>query len=80
MYKYEEMKKEVFTEEGYNMIERIKTNMIGKKYFCTIELIKNISGDSWRMLACIDWLVENNEIKLIFDECSRNYWIYRRKL
>ena len=80
MYKYEEMKKEVFTEEGYNMIERIKTNMIGRNYFNTMDLIKNVSGDSWMMLACIDWMIENKEIEIINNEGSKNYWTYRRKV
>ena len=79
MYKYEEMKKEVFTETGFRMIDDIRKNISGRNVFDTSELIKGICGDSFQTLACIDWLVENNEIELIFDKCARNYWVYRRK-
>jgi len=80
MYKYEEMKKEVFTETGFRMIDDIRKNIAGRNAFDTAELIKGICGDSFQTLACIDWLVENNEIELIFDKCARNYWVYRRKV
>lgn len=80
MYKYEEMRKEVFNETGFRMIDDIRKNVLNRNAFDTTELIKGICGDSFQMLACVDWLVENNEIELIYDKCSRNYWVYRRKL
>ena len=79
MYKYEEMKKEVFTEDGYKTIVKIKRNIQNRECFNTTELIKNCSGDSWVMLACVDWLVESGEIELVSEKGSRNHWVYRRR-
>lgn len=67
MYKYEEQKQKLFTEEGMGMLIKIRDK--AKSLFKTAgaarmqEIISGTTGDSWLMLACVDWLVEKGEIK-----------------
>jgi hypothetical protein len=63
MYNYENEKQNVFTADGFNMLEKIKANANGREVFTVQELMSGLSGDSWMMLACIDFLVENGTFK-----------------
>ena len=63
MYNYENEKPNVFTPDGFNMIEKIKVNASGRDAFTVQELMYGLSGDSWTMLACIDFLVEKGVFK-----------------
>ena len=70
MYVYEEVKKELFTEEGSVLFTAIRDN--------TLKLL-NLAGavsmdraystgrtaNAWTMLACVDRLVETGEIREI---------------
>lgn len=66
MYKYEEMRPYIFTEEGVEMLQRIRENvnlMINLAGSVRLqEAIHGTIGDSWLMLACIDYMVEKGEI------------------
>ena len=72
MYKYEEEKSKLFTEEG--QIEFLKVRDLTKSYldktgaFMVDNIINKIGGDSWFILACLDRLMELNEIKEITDK------------
>ena len=66
MYKYEEQKQKLFTEEGQIMFLKIRDNIY--KLLSTAGAvsmgcaIRRVSGDSWDMLACVDRLIELGEI------------------
>jgi len=66
MYKYEEIKKEIFTEEGQEMFLKIRDNvndLLNKSGAVMMShAISPAAGDSWKMLACVDRLVELGEI------------------
>jgi len=67
MYKYEELKAGLFTENGQVMFLGIRDNT--KKLLATsgaVSMFKAIStttGDSWLRVACVDRLVELGEIR-----------------
>ena len=72
MYKYEELKQNLFTEEGQRMFLSIRDGVhalikkagavtMGKAMMCG-----SGGGDSWDMMACVDRLVELGEIREIF--------------
>ena len=66
MYKYEEEKPKLFTDEGQRMFLKIrdKTHELLNQSGA-VAMIKATGGDSWMMLACVDRLVELGEIKEI---------------
>ena len=67
MYKYSDIRPKLFTEEGMEKVLKARDNvakMIGLSGAATMNnLIKNLYGDSWLQLACIDYLVEKGEIR-----------------
>jgi len=69
MYKYEEIKPKIFTENGSVIFIAIRDNvhqLLGLSGAVRMhEAIKNSNGDSWLQLACVDRLVELGEIKEI---------------
>ena len=71
MYKYEELKKDLFTERGVQMLLKARDN-VNKLLdqagaFQLEKAVRGLTGDSWTQLACIDYLVEQKEIKEVTD-------------
>lgn len=69
-YIYEEIKPKIFTNRGQkvliNIVKNIQfLNWQNKKRVDVNTLIKNSYGDSWLMLACVDYLEELGEIRLV---------------
>lgn len=68
-YSYELERPAVFTESGQLMFLEIRDNagrlLTAAGAVRLHELIKGVPGDSWLMLACVDRLVELNEIREI---------------
>jgi len=69
MYKYEELKAKLFTDEGQRtflaMRDRAKL-LLKEAGAMTMEAaIRAGSGDSWLLLACVDRMVELGEIREI---------------
>lgn len=66
MYRYQEQRENIFTEEGIKMLQEIRLNinrLSNQLNSFTLEnAIKGCTGNSWDMLACIDYLVETGEI------------------
>jgi len=66
MYSYEEQKKELFTDEGQKLFLKIRDrahNLLKiSGSFRMTEVLREVCGDSWEMLACIDRMVELKEI------------------
>ena len=64
MYNYETQKKDLFTDEGQRQFLSIrdKANTLLNSAGCF--MAQNVlEGDAWTSLACIDRLVELNEIR-----------------
>ena len=65
-YKYSEIKKSLFTEEGIDTIIKIRDNafrLIGVAGCCTLgNAIEGTTGDSWLSLAAVDFLVERGDL------------------
>jgi hypothetical protein len=69
MYKYEEEKKNLFTEGGMEMFIKIRDNVqqcLKKSGAVTAEkAMSTVTGSSWTMLACLDKMVEMGELREI---------------
>lgn len=69
MYRYENEKPKLFTEDG--QIDFLKIRDTANSLldvagaFKLFSACKNVSGDSWFMMACVDRLVELGEIREI---------------
>ena len=67
MYNYENEKKDLFTESGQVIFlkirDKVKLFLDTSGSFRIKEVINGCSGSSWKMLACIDRLVELGEIR-----------------
>ena len=67
MYDYTTERPFVFTEEGVTMLLKAR-DVVNKLIafsgaFQEQNVHSQLSGDSWHMLACIDYLVERGEIR-----------------
>ncbi len=65
MYKYEIEKPKIFTEDGTKMLIQIRDKakeLIKLAGVVQSDKLMKISGNTWTMLACMDYLVENKEL------------------
>lgn len=66
-YSYEEMRPVLFTEEGIKTLAKVRRNVYPALHRAgairAAEAWDGVLGDSWLMLACIDYLVEQGEIR-----------------
>lgn len=65
MYKYEDFEEWLKTQEATDIIENIKYNIDENKSMNFYDLTKEIYGDSWEMLACIDYLEKTGYLECI---------------
>lgn len=66
-YNYEERRSFIFTEEGVKMLRKIEST---SKYLLEISgaflfnnVTRDVTGSSWDMQTCIDYLIEQGEIR-----------------
>lgn len=84
MYKYEEERNKIFTEEGQRLFLSIRDrtfsliNIAGAARMS--EIMKTHAGSSWEMLACVDRLVELGEIREITQkDCAGQHRVFVKK-
>ena len=66
-YNYNEQKHELFTEDGIDILMKVKENINTK---CDVagavmlnKLLDGVTGDTFTMLAAIDYLIEKGELR-----------------
>jgi len=66
-YNYNEQKSAIFTEQGQRdflkVRDRAKKLLAEAGAFMMFSALKDISGDSWKMMSYVDRLVELGEIR-----------------
>jgi hypothetical protein len=71
MYDYKKERAKLFTEDGVEMLtkirDRVKLLLRDAGAFTMGAAIRSTSGDSWQMLACVDYLVEKGEVREVTD-------------
>jgi len=79
-YEYINERPFVFTENGIKMLLKLRDRareLLGEAgAFREQELQNCVSGDSWHMLACVDYLVERGDIRRVCGDTVRQYNIY----
>jgi len=83
-YSYEDEKGQVFKEENQSLflLIRAEAHKLIDVAGCAkmLKIISGTSGDSWTMLACVDRLVELNEIiEVYYGHCSGQDRIFTKK-
>ena len=80
-YSYEKERSNLFTDEGVRMLlqirEKVQRLLTVAGCFRVGNAISGVTGDTWLMLACLDYIAELGEIKLVTDSGSRQNWIMR---
>lgn len=73
-YNYDEMKKQIrmrhITAMGENVSESKRDVMTHG------DLTKNVPGDCWIHLACIDYLITKGVLKVLRGHGFRQHWVY----
>ena len=80
MYDYTKQRSVVFSETGIKLLFKIrdKAQSLLKEAgaFREQEVTLGCSGDSWDMLACVDYLVECGEIVRVSHRGARQHDVY----
>ena len=79
-YKYSIEKQKIFTEEGVKKIIQIKDNavrLISRSGAATVSnIIQDVGGDSFLLVACIDFLVETGYLKKVASGSMTQHDVY----
>lgn len=82
MYKYEEQRPNIFTESGLKILLEMKEKIesaLDKSGAFRLDKVMT-TGDSWTMLAVVDYLVEIGEIREIRQEhCAAQHRVFVAK-
>lgn len=73
MYKYEEIKPCLFTDEGQRKFLKIRDHVhatLAKSGAITMGKALIAGGDTWEQLACVDRMVELGEIREVVQRCD----------
>ncbi len=80
MYKYEDEKQQIFTEEGQKLFLNIRdrvTRLLSQSGAVRLqEAISGESGSSWEMIACLDRLVELGELVELTGDVAGQYRVF----
>ena len=79
-YNYETERPVIFTDDGQRMFLKIRDKaqrlLHASGAFRLQEVISDCVGDSWTMLACVDRMVELNEIKEITKDVAGQHRVF----
>lgn len=84
MYKYEDEKKEVFTELGAKAFMAIKDNIervtkVSGGIITMWACMSGISLDTWTAMACVDFIAEIGLIREVkYGPCAGQYRIFAK--
>lgn len=67
MYRYEDLKPKLYTEEGFDVYakirDRAKQLLRDAGAFTMGHVIQGCTGDTWLMLACVDHMAAKGELR-----------------
>ena len=81
-YNYEKIRPELFTEEGVDLLVRMRdhsSKLLFQAGAYTFEKVtRTITGDTWLMIAALDYMVERKEIRLVYSPANTLNRVYTR--
>lgn len=79
-YDYKAEQPKLFTQDGIKVLLQVRdrTQMLLKSAgaFRELEALTGIGGDSWLLMACLDWLIEEGRIVRLARDCWSQYNVY----
>jgi len=80
MYNYQKERPKLFTENGLKLLIQVRDNALDllneAGAFRADKVWKNCSGDSWMLLAALDYLVEKGEIVRVSHDTIGQHQIF----
>jgi hypothetical protein len=81
-YNYDDIRPELFTEEGVELLMKLR-DISGKMLFqagaYTFEKVtRTITGDTWLMMAALDYMVERKEIRMVYEPSNTMNRVYTK--
>ena len=81
-YNYEKIRPELFTEEGVDLLVRMcdhSSKLLFQAGAYTFEKVtRTITGDTWLMIAALDYMVERKEIRLVYSPANTLDRVYTK--
>jgi hypothetical protein len=81
-YNYEEMRDDLFTEEGVEVLMKIRDHsnklLFSAGAYTVEKVLRTVTGDSWLMLAALDYMEERREIKKVYSPSNTMNWVYTK--
>lgn len=81
-YDYEKIRPELFTEEGVDLLVRMRdhsSKLLFQAGAYTFEKVtRTITGDTWLMIAALDYMVERKEIRLVYSPANTLNRVYTK--
>lgn len=81
-YDYQKQRKEIFTEYGVQLLTQMRDNvhklLNNSGAFTVDKVIYGLTGDSWTMLAVLDYLEEQGEIVKVSNKGYAQYHVYTK--
>jgi len=79
-YNYQTERPKLFTEEGQVLFLKIRDNVKSllkeAGAFTGMKAWKGCAGSTWEMQACLDRLIELEELRRCKEDCYQQDWVY----
>ena len=81
-YDYDSIRNELFTEEGVEVLMRVRDHssklLFSAGAYTFEKVTRTVTGDTWLMMAALDYMTERREIKLVYDPSNTLNRVYTK--
>jgi hypothetical protein len=81
-YNYEDIRPELFNEEGVELLMQMRdhsSKLLFQAGAYTFEKVTRIiKGDTWLMMAALDYMVERKEVRLVYQPSNTMNRVYTK--
>lgn len=81
-YNYEEMREDLFTEDGVELLMQVRDHssklLFQAGAFSFEKVMRTISGDTWLKMAALDYMRERKEIRLVYEPSNTLNHVYTK--
>lgn len=81
-YKYEDIRPELFNEEGVELLMQMRDQsnrlLFNAGAYTFEKVTRVIKGDTWLMMAALDYMIERKEIKRVYSPSNTLNHVYTK--
>jgi hypothetical protein len=81
-YNYEDIRPELFTERGVELLMQMRDHssklLFQAGAYSFEKVTRTITGDTWLMMAALDYMVERKEIRQVYDPSNTMNRVYTK--